>query len=76
MSDPAKYRSKEEVEDYKEHKDPIERLRGQLLAEKTVKEDELKAIETTIKAQVNEAAEFAQASPEPSETELWTDVAG
>jgi pyruvate dehydrogenase E1 component alpha subunit len=74
MSDPAKYRTKEEVEGYKEHKDPIECLKQYLLQEKIVKEDEFKAIDADIKKVVNEAAEFAQASPEPPEDDLWTDV--
>ncbi|NBX04039.1 MAG: pyruvate dehydrogenase (acetyl-transferring) E1 component subunit alpha [Alphaproteobacteria bacterium] len=74
MSDPAKYRSKEEVEDYKEHHDPIERLKGRMLAEKLATEDDFKAIDKETKAIVAEAAEFAQESPEPPESELWTDV--
>ena len=66
--------SKEEVEDYKEHKDPIEGMKAQLIAEKVAKEDEFKAIEADIKKRVSEAAEFAQTSPEPDESELWTDI--
>lgn len=75
MSDPAKYRSKEEVEDYKEHRDPIEALKNRILTEKIASEDDLKAVEKTIKETVNAAAEFAKESPEPPESELWTDVA-
>ena len=74
MSDPAKYRSKEEVEDYKENHDPIETLKKRLVADGTLNEDLLKDIEKEIKAIVNDAAQFAQDSPEPDESELWTDV--
>ncbi len=74
MSDPAKYRSKEEVEDYKTKKDSINRLKEQLMADHKVKEDDLKAIEKNVKDIVNEAAEFAKEAPEPDASELWTDV--
>jgi len=74
MSDPAKYRSKEEVEDYKENHDPIESLKKRLFAEGFATEDSLKDMEKEIKAIVNDAAQFAQDSPEPPESELWTDV--
>ncbi|MDX2074229.1 MAG: pyruvate dehydrogenase (acetyl-transferring) E1 component subunit alpha [Alphaproteobacteria bacterium] len=74
MSDPAKYRSKEEVETYKEQRDPIEGLKARILREGIAKEDALAALEKEIKAIVNEAAQFAQDSPEPPESELWTDV--
>ncbi len=74
MSDPAKYRSKEEVEDYKEHHDPIEGLKARLIKEKFANEDSLKEIDKEIKAIVAEAADFAQKSPLPPESELWTDV--
>ena len=74
MSDPAKYRSKEEVEDYKEHHDPIETLKKRLLGDKVAGDEDFKTIETDIKKIVVEAAEFAQQSPEPPESDLWTDV--
>jgi pyruvate dehydrogenase E1 component alpha subunit len=74
MSDPAKYRSKEEVEMYKEQRDPIERLKAKMLRESIADEESLKKIETDIKAIVNDAAEFAKNSPEPDASELWTDV--
>lgn len=74
MSDPAKYRSKEEVENFKENRDPINMLRERLLSNKTASEAELKKIEDDIKAHINEAAEFAKESPEPQITELWTDI--
>ncbi len=74
MSDPAKYRSKEEVEDYKENKDPIETFKKRLIAEGIATEASLADLEKEIKVIVNEAAQFAQDSPEPPESELWTDV--
>jgi pyruvate dehydrogenase E1 component alpha subunit len=74
MSDPAKYRSKEEVDLYKEQRDPIESLKKYLEQEKVASEAALKPIEDEIKAAINEAAEFARNSPEPPESELWTDI--
>lgn len=74
MSDPAKYRSKEEVENVREHNDPIERLKDYLLTHKILTEESLKDIEKQVKQIVNESAEFAQTSPEPEEHELYTDV--
>jgi pyruvate dehydrogenase E1 component alpha subunit len=74
MSDPAKYRTKEEVEQMRDQRDPIENLRATMLAEKLTTEDELKAIEKEIKEIVTIAADFAQQSPEPDPAELWTDV--
>ncbi len=73
MSDPAKYRSREEVQRMREQHDPIDTLRTALLAE-GVAEAELKAIDEEVKAIVADAAEFAQTSPEPDPSELWTDV--
>jgi pyruvate dehydrogenase E1 component alpha subunit len=74
MSDPAKYRTKEEVEDYKENRDPINTFRKYLEANGIANEATFKKIEDEVKAVVNEAAEFAKESPEPEVTELWTDV--
>jgi pyruvate dehydrogenase E1 component alpha subunit len=74
MSDPAKYRSKEEVEQYKEQRDPIAMLRNSLLENKLANEDALKKIEDAVKAQVNDSAEFAKESPEPEAAELWTEI--
>ena len=74
MSDPAKYRSKEEVEEWRAQHDPIDALRAMMLKEGVATEDALKIIEREVKAIVNEAAEFAQSSPEPEASELWTDV--
>ena len=73
MSDPAKYRSREEVQDMKDHKDPIENLK-KILIEQGSKEEELKAIDKDIRKVVSEAADFAENSPEPEASELYTDV--
>ena len=74
MSDPAKYRTREEVQEMREHHDPIEMLKNRLLDAKHVKEDDLKQIEAEIREIVNDSAQFAQDSPEPHPDELWTDV--
>jgi len=74
MSDPAKYRSKEEVQKMREEHDPIEQVRGRLLREKFATEDELKATDAKVRAIVAEAAEFATNDPEPDPSELWTDI--
>ena len=73
MSDPAKYRSREEVQRMREERDPIERVKAMLAADGAA-EDDLKAIDRDIRAIVNNAAEFAQNSPEPDPAELYTDV--
>ena len=73
MSDPGKYRTREEVQKMRSERDCIESVRARL-TELGVQEDALKTIDTQIKARINEAAEFAQASPEPAESELWTDI--
>jgi len=74
MSDPAKYRAKEEVNKMRAEHDPIEQVRLRLIEAKALSEDDLKKIDKEIKAIINEAAEFAQASEEPDASELWTDV--
>ena len=74
MSDPAKYRSRDEVTKTRSERDPIDMAKARLLDEKWVTEDELKAIDTEIKAIVVDSAEFAQTSPEPDPSELYTDV--
>jgi pyruvate dehydrogenase E1 component alpha subunit len=74
MSDPAKYRSREEVSKIRSEQDPIDRIRQMLLDEEIASEDELKKIDADVKAIVTEAAEFAQQSPEPDVAELYTDV--
>jgi pyruvate dehydrogenase E1 component alpha subunit len=73
MSDPARYRTREEVQEYREHRDPISHAEREL--EKLgVKEEELKAIDKEIKDVVVEAAKFAEDVPEPEASELYTDV--
>ncbi|ODT72590.1 MAG: pyruvate dehydrogenase (acetyl-transferring) E1 component subunit alpha [Pelagibacterium sp. SCN 63-23] len=74
MSDPAKYRSKDEVTKYRQERDPIEQVRARLLEGGVVTEDDLKKIETDIRAIVTEAADFATNDPEPDASELWTDI--
>jgi pyruvate dehydrogenase E1 component alpha subunit len=73
MSDPAKYRSREEVQDVREKSDPIEGLKQDLEAA-GIGDDELKAIDKDIRAMVSESADFAETSPEPDLPELYTDV--
>ncbi|MEI2736320.1 MAG: pyruvate dehydrogenase (acetyl-transferring) E1 component subunit alpha [Rhodoblastus sp.] len=73
MSDPAKYRSKEEVQKMREEHDPIEQVRARLLAG-GVSEDELKKIDAGVRSVVSEAAEFATQDPEPDPSELYTDI--
>ncbi len=74
MSDPAKYRTREEVQKVKEERDPIEHVRTLLIDGKHADEDALKAIDKEIKAIVSEAAQFATDSPEPDASALWTDI--
>jgi pyruvate dehydrogenase E1 component subunit alpha len=73
MSDPAKYRTREEVEKIRHDQDPIEQVRNRLLAAK-VSEQELKTIDAEVREIVNASADFAQHDPEPEPSELWTDV--
>ena len=74
MSDPAKYRTRQEVQHIREERDCIEQVRNILLTGRHASEDDLKAIDKQIKAVVNTAAEFAKDSPEPALEELWTDI--
>jgi pyruvate dehydrogenase E1 component alpha subunit len=74
MSDPAKYRTREEVQKMRDERDPIENVRSMLLTGGHATEDELKAIDKQIKEVVNASAEFAKTSPEPALDELWTDI--
>lgn len=74
MSDPAKYRTREEVQKMREERDPIEQVRNILLTGQHATEEDLKAIDKEIKDVVNKAAEFAKESPEPALEELWTDI--
>jgi pyruvate dehydrogenase E1 component alpha subunit len=73
MSDPAKYRTREEVDKVRNDQDPIEQVRNRLLAAK-VSEQELKAIDAEVREIVNAAADFAQHDPEPDASELYTDI--
>ncbi|MAS44743.1 pyruvate dehydrogenase E1 component alpha subunit [Albimonas donghaensis] len=74
MSDPAKYRTREEVQKMRETRDPIEHVRELLTLGGDATDEELKAIDKEVRDRVNKSAEFAQASPEPDLSELWTDV--
>ncbi|MEO0882707.1 MAG: thiamine pyrophosphate-dependent enzyme, partial [Pseudomonadota bacterium] len=74
MSDPAKYRKREEVDDVRSHRDPIEGLKSQITEAGHADEDQLKAIDKEIRAIVKDAADFSLSSPEPAPSELWTDV--
>ena len=73
MSDPAKYRTRDEVQKIREERDAIEQVRGRLL-DAGATEAELKAIDKEIKDIVNASADFAKESPEPDPSELWTDI--
>ena len=73
MSDPAKYRSRDEVQAVRDKSDPIEGLK-KILEQAGVKEEELKAIDKEIRQIVNDSADFAETSPEPDVGELYTDV--
>ncbi len=74
MSDPAKYRTRAEVQKMREERDAIAHVRSTLLKENYASEEKLKIIDKDVKAIVNASAEFAQKSPEPDIEELWTDV--
>ena len=74
MSDPAKYRSKEEVDKMRTEHDPIEQVRSRVLKKGFADEVALKGIDAEVRAIVNEAAEFATNDAEPDPSELWTDV--
>jgi len=74
MSDPAKYRSREEVQNIREKRDPIDHYAQKLIGRGYATDDELKAIDKQTRQIVNMAAEFATESPEPATTELYTDV--
>jgi pyruvate dehydrogenase E1 component alpha subunit len=74
MSDPAKYRSREEVNEMRDHHDPIDNVARRLTAMGEADEAALKEIDREVRAIVSEAAEFAQNNPEPDASELHTDV--
>ncbi|MGL5165310.1 MAG: pyruvate dehydrogenase (acetyl-transferring) E1 component subunit alpha [Afipia sp.] len=73
MSDPAKYRTREEVDKVRHDSDPIEQVRQRLLDLK-VSEQDLKAVDAEVREIVNAAADFAQHAPEPDASELYTDI--
>ena len=74
MSDPAKYRSKEEVQKMRSEHDPIEQVKNRLIEQKWASEEDLKAIDKEVRDIVADAADFAQTDPEPDASELWTDI--
>ncbi len=74
MSDPAKYRTKDEVQKMRDDRDPIEQVKKRLLNSGEVGEDEVKKIDAEVRAVVAEAADFATHDPEPDVAELWTDI--
>jgi pyruvate dehydrogenase E1 component alpha subunit len=74
MSDPAKYRTKEEVQKMRAEQDPIEMVRKRMIERGHASEEQLKTMDRDIRTIVNDSAEFAQADPEPDPSELWTDV--
>jgi pyruvate dehydrogenase E1 component alpha subunit len=74
MSDPAKYRTREEVDEVRTHHDPIDMVRHRILEKKLANEDALKKIDGAVRDLINEAAEFATHDPEPDAAELYTDV--
>ena len=74
MSDPAKYRTREEVDEIRTHHDPIDMARQRILEKKIANEDALKKIDGEVRDLINQAAEFATHDPEPDPSELYTDV--
>ena len=74
MSDPAKYRTREEVNKMRSEHDPIEQVRMRILENKHAGEDDLKKVDAEVRDIVNAAADFATNDPEPDAAELWTDV--
>ncbi|HET7411389.1 MAG TPA: pyruvate dehydrogenase (acetyl-transferring) E1 component subunit alpha [Pararhizobium sp.] len=74
MSDPAKYRTRDEVQKMRSEHDPIEQVRKRLLDKKWASEDELKTIDKEVRDTVADAADFAQADKEPDPSELYTDI--
>ena len=74
MSDPAKYRTKDEVQKMRDERDPIEQVRKRLVEKGWASEDDLKEIDKNVRAVVTDAADFASADAEPDPSELWTDI--
>jgi pyruvate dehydrogenase E1 component alpha subunit len=74
MSDPAKYRTREEVDSMRKQHDPIDHLTARIIEAGIATEDALKAVDRDIRARVAASAEFATSAPEPDPSELWTDI--
>ena len=74
MSDPAKYRTRDEVQKMRSESDPIEQVKKRLVADHGMSEDDVKAIDKDVRDIVADAADFAQNDPEPDASELWTDI--
>ena len=74
MSEPAKYRTREEVQKMRSERDPIDTLRKMLLDKFKITEETLKQIDRTVKTEISNAADFAINSEEPNISELWTDI--
>ena len=74
MSDPAKYRTRDEVNEYRSKRDPIEHVRDILVKDHKMTDEDIKAIDKRVRDEVNTAAEYAQSESEPDPKELWTDV--
>jgi pyruvate dehydrogenase E1 component alpha subunit len=74
MSDPAKYRSKDEVQKMRSEHDPIEQVKKRLTDKKWASEDDLKAMDKKVRDIVADATDFAQSDAEPDASELWTDI--
>jgi pyruvate dehydrogenase E1 component alpha subunit len=74
MSDPAKYRTRQEVDEVRTHHDPIDMVRHRILERKLASEDALKKIDAQVRDLINQAAEYATHDPEPDASELYTDV--
>jgi pyruvate dehydrogenase E1 component alpha subunit len=74
MSDPGKYRTREEIDAVRKTRDPIDHLQEALLASGLANDDALKALDAKVKAIIADAAEFARSTPEPEPAELYTDV--
>jgi pyruvate dehydrogenase E1 component alpha subunit len=74
MSDPAKYRSRDEVDEMRKEHDPIDHLGARIVESGMATQDELKEIDREIRARIAGAADFATSTPEPEASELWTDI--
>ena len=74
MSDPAKYRTRDEVDEMRKEHDPIDHLGARIVEAGFATQDALKEIDREIRARVAEAADFATSAPEPEAAELWTDI--